>query len=354
MNPALRKIAFGVALVLPVLAACDRDKTRPAADILAQDSTLNLAVMTANQDSLSAGNDDSQSVAARSTTVSSADPVRTSRPVVSPRDQATVSPAAAPAVSQPRIARVSTKSARRMAATSSRSARRVRLASSVRPTRSSSNDASITRPTGRRRARTVWQQSAATAPTTGNSTVASVDQPAVLQPAPRRAFATIPTGSDFTLASDQKICMNSTHVGDRFTGRLAEDLVAPNGAVIPKGSLAVGEVSSVNDGIDVSFSSLTVGGRSYPVGSRVTYVQLDRVRTSSAPSASRVVAAAGIGAILGRVIGGNTRSTIIGAAGGAVAGGVLASRAGTYQQCVPAGGRISAVLTEPLRVASTE
>jgi hypothetical protein len=53
-----------------------------------------------------------------------------------------------------------------------------------------------------------------------------------------------------------------------------------------------------------------------------------------------------VGAILGQVIGKNTKSTVIGAATGAAAGTAVAMGTANYEGCVPNGGNIKIKLTD--------
>ncbi|MGH9419447.1 MAG: glycine zipper 2TM domain-containing protein [Thermoanaerobaculia bacterium] len=177
-----------------------------------------------------------------------------------------------------------------------------------------------------------------------------------VSPALRRNFYLVPTGSSLDLASNQKVCTNTSKVGQQFETRLTKDVMGPDGVLIPEGTVATGRIASIgksDPGIAINISSLTYGGRTYPVGSEVIYTEVDRVQTSSRGSAGKIVAGAGLGALLGRMIGGDTKSTVIGAVGGAAAGGVLANAGTTrYAHCVPSGGQIVARLTAPLRLAS--
>ncbi len=173
----------------------------------------------------------------------------------------------------------------------------------------------------------------------------------------------VPAGSQLELQADQRICTNASNVGDGFDATLAASVIRANGTVIPGGAAARGEVLSlagvtVRNGkseIGMRIESLTFNGRTYPVSSRVTYAEVKKVRTGSrGGKAGKIAAGAGVGAVLGQVLGRDAKATVIGAAGGAITGAVMAGRSGSYAQCVPDGGRITAELTEPLRVQMSE
>lgn len=177
-----------------------------------------------------------------------------------------------------------------------------------------------------------------------------------------RGSAIVPAGSEFALETSRRICANTSNVGDEFSARLTQGVVGPLGTVIPEGAIANGEISSLTkrkgekNAIGLRIESITVDGTTYPVSSQVTYTEVDRVRTRSrGVSAGKAAAGAGIGALLGHVVGGNTQSVVIGAAGGAVAGAVTSSaRSRNFDECVPEGGRITAELTQPLKVRLSE
>lgn len=142
------------------------------------------------------------------------------------------------------------------------------------------------------------------------ATVQPVAAPRASPPSARRVapasspvrVATIASGSPLTLSAGQRICVNTSRVGDRFTARVAQGRGA-----IPPGARATGTVTSLTgrmgeEALAVAIRSVTVGGRTYSVSSRVTDIELDRT-----PGAYR---------------------------------------------CIPAGGRIEARLTRSLRIAS--
>lgn len=175
-----------------------------------------------------------------------------------------------------------------------------------------------------------------------------------------RGSAVLPAGSELAFEVNHRICANTSNVGDEFSARLARGVVGPLGTVIPEGAIANGEISSLTKkgeriAIGLRIESITVDGTTYPVSSQVTYTEVDRVRTRSrGGSAGKTAAGAGIGALLGHVIGGSTQSMVIGAAGGAVAGAVTSARSSGFDECVPDGGRITAELTQPLKVRLQE
>ena len=178
-----------------------------------------------------------------------------------------------------------------------------------------------------------------------------------------KRLGVISSGSEIGLSSGQRICTNTNSVGDRFNAQIADAVMGANGSVIPAGSSATVEISSLgksrnaNETIEIGLRviSVTFGGKTYPVTAETTYAQVDRVRAESqASDTKKVLTGAAIGAVLGQILGHKTKSTIIGGAAGAAAGAVVASRNANYDGCVPSGGRITIRLTQPLTIQATE
>jgi len=174
------------------------------------------------------------------------------------------------------------------------------------------------------------------------------------------ALGTIPAGSEINLSSNDKVCTNTNHAGDRFTATVNDAVVGSNGAVIPAGAKAVIQISDLKKSgnasqpIEMTFSVLSISwnGKTYPVNAAIEHVDVEKVRSASTKSdVGKVAGGAAIGAILGQVIGKNTKSTVIGAAAGAAAGTAVAMGTADYDGCVPSGGNIKVKLNEPATVA---
>ena len=94
-------------------------------------------------------------------------------------------------------------------------------------------------------------------------------------------MATLPAGTALSFTANQRICVNTNEVGDRFTARLTRSVRASRGAVVPGGTRATAVVSSLTgplgeEAIDITVRSIAVGGRAYPIAARVTDIELDR------------------------------------------------------------------------------
>jgi hypothetical protein len=178
--------------------------------------------------------------------------------------------------------------------------------------------------------------------------------------ADRGRLATVPSGTSLTLASGERVCTNTHFPGDSFSATVSQAEAGSGGALIPAGSRAVLQVSSVSRGkgandlasLGLAVQHLVIGGHSYPVDATITNASVEQVRAGSAGSdAQKVIGGAIAGAILGQVLGKDTKSTVIGAATGAAAGTAIAVGTGASDGCIPAGGSIAIRLNSPARVA---
>jgi len=170
---------------------------------------------------------------------------------------------------------------------------------------------------------------------------------------------TIAAGSTLNLASGQKICTNTSRVGERFSATVSESISGSNGAVIPAGATATVEVTelkrseNVNDNVVMGFRvvSVSFGGKTYPVSATTSYAQVVKVRNQpQSKDVQKVVGGAAIGAIAGQILGKSTKATVIGAAAGGAAGAATAAATANYEGCVNSGGRITATLNSPTQV----
>ena len=132
-------------------------------------------------------------------------------------------------------------------------------------------------------------------------------KPQKIQSPPRTRLATVPAGTVLAVEAGRRICVNSSKVGERFNATLVRALPSRGGVSLPRGARVTGEVTSLfgrlgEERLEVTLRSVTVDGKTYRVRSRITDIELDRT-----PGAER---------------------------------------------CIPDDGRITARLTEPLRITA--
>jgi hypothetical protein len=172
---------------------------------------------------------------------------------------------------------------------------------------------------------------------------------------------TIAAGTSINFTSNERVCTNTRKVGDTFTATVSEPVTGANGATIPAGATANVRVTELkrsenardNVVVGLAVSSITYGGKTYPVDANVSYAKVDKVRNSTKGNdAKKVIGGAIAGAIIGQAIGKDTKGTVIGGAAGAAAGTAAAAATANFEGCVPEGGRITITLNSPAQVAA--
>ncbi len=159
--------------------------------------------------------------------------------------------------------------------------------------------------------------------------------PAIAPQAPPNA---VPEGTRFLIRLNDRLDTRNLQQGRRFKAKLAEDLVAGNGAVIPRGKTIKGHVSAVEQGLHarmmLSFDEIDTGHGSMPLIATVTGVpgdhavkepgeegELQRKGMSKEHEIEAVAVGAGIGAAAGAIKGGG-KGAGIGAGAGAGVGAI--------------------------------
>jgi hypothetical protein len=159
--------------------------------------------------------------------------------------------------------------------------------------------------------------------------------PAIAPQAPPNA---IPEGTRFLIRLNDKLDTRNLQAGKHFKAKLAEDLVAGNGAIIARGKTVKGHVSSVEQGLHarvlLSFDEIDTGHGSMPLIATVTGVpgdhavkepgeegELQRKGMSKEHEVEAVAVGAGIGAAAGAIKGGG-KGAGIGAGAGAGVGAI--------------------------------
>lgn len=139
------------------------------------------------------------------------------------------------------------------------------------------------------------------------------------RPSPARTNS-VPDGTTFLVRLEDRLDTSQLKPGKRFKAKLGEDLIAPSGAMIPRGKKIKGHVSSIEQGLHarmlLSFDEIQTNHGWVPLVATITGVPGEHSAKTDdegdiqrkGMSKRRMVEAAAVGAG-------------IGAAGGAVAGG---------------------------------
>lgn len=151
--------------------------------------------------------------------------------------------------------------------------------------------------------------------------------------------------------------------GETVRAVVSRDVTDDRGrVVIPAGSNVTLTIDKLEPGSDqvrpegrlqLIVSSVTVNGAAYPLSASLDPVPHHMEgRGITTDEAARIAAGTAIGAAAGQVIGKNTKSTVIGGAVGAVAGGAAAVRYAYRDVIVSAGTPIVFTLTQSLSIAA--
>jgi hypothetical protein len=156
----------------------------------------------------------------------------------------------------------------------------------------------------------------------------------------------VPEGTRFVALLDDKLDTAKVERGKRFKAKLGEDLVAPNGAMIPRGKKIKGHVSDVEGGYHarllLSFDQIETQHGWVPIVATVTGVpgehavkqdmgkegEIERRGVDKRRAVESTAIGAGVGAVTGTVAGGG-KGAVIGAGVGGAAGlgaGILTDR----------------------------
>jgi hypothetical protein len=156
----------------------------------------------------------------------------------------------------------------------------------------------------------------------------------------------IAEGTRFLVVLDDKLDTSKLERGKRFKAKLGEDLVALDGAMIPRGKKIKGHVSDVEQGLHprllLSFDQIETQDGWVPLAATVTGVpgehgvkrqtgpegEIERPGVDKRRAAEAVAVGAGVGTLAGAAAGGG-KGAAIGAAAGAGVGlgaGILTGR----------------------------
>jgi TolA-binding protein len=180
---------------------------------------------------------------------------------------------------------------------------------------------------------------------------ASTPRPARQEAAAAATSMDVPVGTNFDVVLQNSLSSGSAQVEDRFEATTATDLKQGDRVVVPAGSAIRGIVSSVTKAgriertgkMTVAFDQITVQGRAYPIRATVTQaIESEGVKGE----AGKIGAGAGVGAILGAILGGGKGALAGVLIGG---GGTMAATEGKDVE-LPAGATLRVRLDSGLNV----
>ena len=180
----------------------------------------------------------------------------------------------------------------------------------------------------------------------------------------RVASRTLASGGTIDATMSETITSRSSKAGETVRTTVDADTKDASGRiVIPAGSvleLTIGEITpaknrSQEDGtLTLQVAGVTVRGQRYPLDGQVTSLSHSlKGRGVSVGEVEKVAVGTAVGAVAGRIIGGNTKGAIIGGAVGAAGGTVVAIQTASRDVVVIAGTPLTITLTGPLTVTGS-
>jgi len=178
------------------------------------------------------------------------------------------------------------------------------------------------------------------------------------QPEPARQqthMVSVPAGTELTLALDNTLSSETSQVGDSFTATVIEPIVVENRTVIPEGSKIHGKVTEsapAKKGAGQAKLSLKFDSLSLPGGYDTAIVGSFQEITESKKGRNAAViggSAAG-GALLGRILGKDTKGAVIGAIVGGGIGTAVVVGQEREQAVLPADTPLGFRLAQPVNV----
>ncbi len=175
--------------------------------------------------------------------------------------------------------------------------------------------------------------------------------------APRTVDVSLPAGTALDVELLDRLASNTSHAGDTFRVRIAQDVREDGVVAIPRGSEIVGVVTEAvplprvggQAKLGLRFTDLVLpSGSTVPI--HASLIQQGRSKTGR--DAATIGGAAAGGAILGNILGKGDRgkASVIGAIIGAVAGTAIASRTAGEEVVIPQGSVLGVRLNDPLEV----
>jgi hypothetical protein len=171
------------------------------------------------------------------------------------------------------------------------------------------------------------------------------------------------SGTRVQATIDAGLSSRTNKAGETLRATVSGDVSDARGnVVVPAGSTVMLTIVQLEPGSDqvrpagrlsLVVNSVTANGRTYPVTANLEPVAHElKGRGVTTDEAARIGAGTALGAVVGQVIGKNTKSTVIGGAVGAVAGTAVAVRYAYRDVIVAPGTAITFTLTQSLNVST--
>jgi hypothetical protein len=204
----------------------------------------------------------------------------------------------------------------------------------------------------------------ATTATTAKSTAPKTTKTSAAVPAEAPKTAAVPVGTQFDISMVTPLDTRTTNVGDAIEGRLVAPIVQDGVTISPEGAMLRGEVTQVQraskskseeDRASLAFvftSIETVEGEK-PLHATVTNAEGKLIAGGTGKRDALIIGGSTVGgAILGKVLGKDTKGAVLGAVGGAVVGTGIVLSAKGHELEVPAGSKVEMRVDEPITIVA--
>ena len=173
-------------------------------------------------------------------------------------------------------------------------------------------------------------------------------------PAAETRTVSLPAGSTFEVELATRIHTGESNVGDKIEGKLLQPLRSEDGSTIaPAGALIHGEIAELTRAsrsraeedrasVKLAFTSVET----------VANVESLKAGSTTKRDALVIAGSAAAGAVLGKVVGHDTKDAMIGGLAGAVVGtGVVMAQKG-HELEIPAGSKVSLRSDQPITIVA--
>jgi hypothetical protein len=177
-------------------------------------------------------------------------------------------------------------------------------------------------------------------------------------PQPKPAPQSLPVGTVFALTAQDSISNRTNVVGDPVRAVSAQDVVDASGrVVIPAGAEFEGIITAIQEAenpgdagtLAIAFNQVRFGGKTYAIDAMSDSLATERQgRGITGGDAAKVGVGAAAGAVLGGLITKDTKGAIVGGVVGAAAGAGVAGATKDADILLPAGALVRIVLNSPM------
>lgn len=186
-------------------------------------------------------------------------------------------------------------------------------------------------------------------------------------PASSQRTVSLPAGATFDVAMVTPIDTETSNVGDRVEAKLVSALTSPEGGgtvIAEQGASVHGEITELRRAsrakseeeramVKLQFTTLQTVSGDKTLSATVTNSEGRMVAGSTTKRDALIIGGSAVaGAVIGKVVGKDTKATVIGAVGGAILGTGAVMAAKGYELEIPAGSRVTLRVDSPVTIVA--